>query len=110
MTGLDLGAEIARAIGMDNYRELFATRYGEAAHQQWSCADGWIVGYTTERIQHARHEPYNGKFAAFAYKPIGKGARTGKASEFKMTYFRAFTKRKTARARAEALYWKHKKD
>ena len=107
MTGIDIGAAVAQTLGMDAYREMFATRYGEAAHVQWDTADGWVVGYTTERISYARHEPYNGKFAAFAYRPIGKGARTGEASEWKLHYFRAFAKRKTARARAEALYYQH---
>lgn len=107
MEGFNLGVEFARVMGMDLYREVFGSRYGEARHAQWECADGWIVGYSTERISHAKHEPYNGKFAAFAYKPIGPGAYSGNASEWKMTYFRAFAKRKSARARAEQLYWQH---
>jgi hypothetical protein len=106
---IDFAAEFASTMGMDMYREVFGTRYGEANQTKWRCGDGWIVGYTTERISYAKDESNNGKFAAFAYKPIGKGARSGEASEWKLVYWRAFTKRKTARARAEDLYFKHSK-
>lgn len=57
--------------------------------QQWTCQDGYLVGYTTERFGTYRSpfarlddEPSGaGKFGFFVYKPVGKGARSGKAEE-----------------------------
>ena len=79
---------------------------GLARHQKWRCRDGWIVGYTTERIEGGR---FDGRFAAMAWKPVGKGAKTGKAHEWTRVYYRGFSTRKAARARAEALYHQHSK-
>jgi hypothetical protein len=111
--GTDLGQQMAAAVhsalGEEAYLDLFATRWGTAPHQMWRCKDGWRVGYTTGRVSHARHEPYNGKFAAFAYRPVGPGSRSGKAKEWKMDYFRSYSRRKAARARAEQLYQQHSK-
>lgn len=100
-------AAMADVLGEKETLRMLAGTYGYAASQQWQAADGWIVGYTTERIEYAREERFNGRFAAFAYKPVGKGARSGSASSFEMTYFRPFAKRKLARARAEELWRKH---
>ena len=80
------------------------SRDGTARQQLWGCRDGWIVGYTTQRIDGG---PHDGRFAAMAYKPTGKGARTGKASEHVRVYFRGFSTRKAARARAERMYEQH---
>jgi hypothetical protein len=102
-----LGEEIGRALrelDPDGYARMMSPR-GLARQAQWHCRDGWIVGYTTERIEGGGQN--HGKFAALAYKPIGRGARSGAASEWKLVYFRTFAKRKAARARAEALYEKH---
>lgn len=77
---------------------------GEANQAQWQTEDGWIVSYTTSRIEGGRN---HGKFAVMLYKPTGKGARTGKASEWTRTYMRAFSTRKAARKRAEQLYYQH---
>jgi hypothetical protein len=41
------------------------------------------------------------------YKPVGRGARTGKAREWRCIYKRAFSTRKAAKARAVALYYQH---
>lgn len=92
-------------LGEEEWAAMFAPD-GLARHVNWQCGDGWLVGYTTSRIRHGRND---GKFAAFAYKPRGKGARSGKATSFERVYLRAFAKRKTARARAETLYWQHTK-
>jgi hypothetical protein len=77
---------------------------GHARQAMWRCGDGWIVAYTTSRIEQG---PYDGKFAVMLYKPVGKGARTGQADEAVRTYMRAFSTRKAARARAVALYHQH---
>lgn len=79
---------------------------GTARQALWECGDGWIVGYTTQRIDGGR---FDGRFAAMAYKPVGKGARSGNAGEHVRVYFRGFTTRKAARARAERLYEQHRK-
>lgn len=70
----------------------------------WQCPDGWIVGYTTTRVERG---PDAGRFVAVAYKPVGKGARSGRAEQHVMTYQRAFSTRQAAKARAEALYAQH---
>lgn len=58
---------------------------------------GWMYCWTTERMN-------DGKYAAFIYKPIGKGARTGKATRWEMVKELHFTKRNTAKARALKWY------
>jgi len=79
---------------------------GYERSQQWLCEDGWIVEYTTTKVEGG---PHDGKYVVMAYKPYGKGARGGRktAQQWKRTYIRGFAKRKSARARAEALYWPH---
>lgn len=74
--------------------------------QRWACEDGWLVEYTTTPMIGG---PHDGKFVVASYKPVGKGSRggRGKARSWKRHYMRAFAKRKTARARAEALYFRH---
>lgn len=104
MTGLQIPWDVIDPEG-DIRASLFA-RDGEARQAFWTCGDGWIVGYTTERIRGGK---FNGKFAAMAYKPVGKGARSGKAEEYVRVYFRGFAKRKSAKDRAYALYEKHRK-
>lgn len=74
-------------------------REGYAKQALWPCEDGWVVGYTTERITGG---PHHGKFAALAYKPIAKGSPT-----VERVYMRAFSQRKMAKARAIAMYGKH---
>ena len=77
----------------------------EAAHiSLWQCRDGWVVGYTTSRVVKG---PDVGKFVTVAYKPTGKGARSGTAERLVMVYERAFSTRKAAKARAVALYDRH---
>ena len=80
-------------------------RVGTARQALWECRDGWIVGYTTTRIVGG---PFDGRFAVMAYKPIGKGARSGNADERVRVYYRGFSTRKAARARAERLYDQHR--
>ena len=86
------------------FREAEVRRSGSARQALWTCEDGWIVGYTTERVVGG---PFDGGFAVLAYKPTGKGARSGSPSEWQRTYGRRFSKRRLARARAEALYYRH---
>lgn len=101
--------------GVDQFQEWFARNghrfdlddptVNEAKNiALWQCPDGWVVGYTTSRVERG---PDAGRFVAVAYKPVGKGARSGKAEKLVMVYERAFSTRKAAKARAEALYGKH---
>lgn len=100
MNLLDLMPPEMRAewIAMEN------RRVGTARQAMWQARDGWCIAYTTSRIVGG---PYDGRFAVMAYKPVGKGARTGKANEGKRVYYRGFSTRKAARARAERLYHQH---
>lgn len=77
---------------------------GSARQRQWSAEDGWIIVYTTERVDRGR---WAGKFVTMAYKPEGKGARTNKAERWRRVYARAFTQRRAAKARAVELYREH---
>lgn len=94
---------MAATMSEEEWVRMFAPN-GLARHTEWLCEDGWLVGYTTERI---RGGNMDGKFAAFTYKPTGKGARTGKAQRWQRTYIRAFATRKAAKKRATDLYYKH---
>jgi len=109
-TGREVGEAVWRAMPADFrafWEEQQAQRSGSARQQIWDCEDGWLVGYTTERVRGGG--VLEGTFAVLAYKPIGKGARGGRrtATEWKRVYVRGFAKRKTARARAEVLYYRH---
>lgn len=86
------------------WEEMMKERDGSARQAEWDCEDGYIVRYTTSRIQGG---PLHDKWAVMLYKPTGKGARSGKATEWKCIYKRGFSTRKAARARAEALYYQH---
>lgn len=79
---------------------------GTARQSQWHAEDGWIIVYTTERVDGG---PWAGRFVTMAYKPLGKGARSGrgKADRWTRVYARPFTQRKAAKARALALYREH---
>lgn len=68
--------------------------------QEWQAEDGWIIVYSTERMG-------TGKFEVAAYKPIGRGARSGRARKAAKAYERQFATRKAAKARAIALYRQH---
>ena len=89
---------------MERLEEEARLRDGVAATAEWVAEDGWIIIYTTSRIEGG---PHDGKFLTQAFKPVGKGARTGKATEFRQHYRRQFATRKTARKRAIELYRQH---
>ncbi len=59
----------------------------------WTDDRGWRYGWTTERMG-------DSKFAAFVYKPTGRGSRSGKATSFKLVRELHFRKRSTAKERA----------
>jgi hypothetical protein len=96
---IDPTGELSRA-----FAEMENRRVGTARQAMWQARDGWCIAYTTSRIVGG---PYDGRFAVMAYKPVGKGARTGKANEWVRVYYRGFSTRKAARARAERLYDQH---
>lgn len=77
---------------------------GSARQRQWTAEDDWIIVYTTERVDRGR---WAGKFVVMAYRPEGKGSRTGKAERWRRVYARAFATRKGAKARAIAMYRQH---
>jgi hypothetical protein len=98
------------SVGRDILAEFEAIEMarvgGYSSSQQWLCEDGWIIEYTTSKVVGG---PHDGKYAVMAFKPYGKGARGGRktARNWQRTYIRGFAKRKSARARAEVLYWRH---
>ena len=89
------------------FAEMELERSGSAKQVFFpDCKDGWYVGYTTTRVE-GGPQSWRGKYLAVAFKPTGKGARTGKATEWKRVYARPFVKRKSAKARAEQLWHQH---
>lgn len=102
MTALEeLSAELMRAL------DRMPSRHGRARHTLWrTCADGWVVGYTTERIVGGEHD---GKYATLVYKPIGRGARGGRktATQWELVKQQPAATRKLARARGVKLWKQH---
>ena len=92
---LDLMPPEMRAewIAMEN------RRVGTARQAMWTAGDGYVIAYTTSRIVGG---PFAGRFAVMAYRRSAR-ARTGKAGEWKRCYYRGFSTRKAARARAAGL-------
>jgi hypothetical protein len=91
---------------LDTRLEVFDrvfNRAGRAKQNIWLCQPTrgrpWQVGYTTGRIVGG---PFDGKFAALAYKPVG-------TDQWERVYYRAFSKRTAAKARAIKLYCDHSK-
>lgn len=105
---MDLYEEMAKSDAgrriLERLEEEARLRDGVARQTLWECEDGWVIGYTTTRVAGG---PFHDHWVVMAYRPTGKGARTGKATEWRRTYARGFATRKTARRRAEALYYQH---
>ena len=78
-------ARINAALAEDYGRDP-RYRYFRGPNQEMFC-------WTTERMR-------DGKFAAFEYRPIGEGSRSGKATHWKIVRELHFAQRKTAKARA----------
>lgn len=101
MTGID--AETTRRVNevlaesglLDN---LFPR---EPRYRYFQRANGPMFCWTVERV--------NGKYVSMVYRPIGKGARSGKATEWELVESGkwkrvAHAKRKDAKARALRLH------
>lgn len=100
------GERVARRLLELDY-DTFAPMFmpdGSARQRQWTAEDGWIIVYTTERVDRGR---WAGKFVTMAYRPEGKGSRTGKASSWRRVYARPFATRAAAKRRAMDLYAEH---
>lgn len=89
---------------LGTFDDLARARDGVARITYWSCEDGWTIAYTTSRVQGG---PHDGKFITQAFRPKGKGSRSGSGEYWVQVYRRAFSTRKAARARAVALFLKH---
>lgn len=74
-------------------RELAALFPASPNTRYWIGVNGHQYHYTTERAD-------AGKFWALEYKPIGEGARTGKARQWQLIRRVGFVRRKAAKARA----------
>jgi hypothetical protein len=106
-----LGHQYLARLGGQRFAELMRgligssnSTAGSARQCQWQAEDGWLIVYTTSRVEGGE---YHGKFLAMAYRPEGKGARSGKPTQWTIAYRRPFATRKTAKARATALYYRH---
>lgn len=101
-----IGERLARRLlemDFDGFAPLLMPD-GSARQATWNAEDGWIIVYTTERVDRGR---WAGRFVTMAYRPEGPGSRTGKASRWTRVYARPFVTRKGAKARALALYREH---
>jgi O-acetyl-ADP-ribose deacetylase (regulator of RNase III) len=97
-----VSAELDRALA--RMEADARARDGVASQAEWHAEDGWVIIYTTSRVEGG---PHAGKFVTQAFRPVGKGARTGQAATVKQVYRREFSTRKAAKARAVALYRQH---
>jgi hypothetical protein len=77
----------------------------EPRYRYYQRGNGPMFCWTTEK------NPGDGKYASFVYRPIGRGARTGKAARWELVESNSskwklveHSKRKTAKARALRLY------
>lgn len=79
---------------------------GTARFAEWEAEDGWLVSYTTSRVDGGE---FSGRFLVIAHRPVGPGARSGRgaAGTWRLAYSRAFATRRAAKARAVALYRQH---
>lgn len=102
----DIGADIAAHLLESDFEGWAPILMpdGSARQRQWTAEDGWLIVYTTERVDRGR---WAGKFVTMAYRPKGKGSRTGKAEQWVRVYARPFAKRGAAKARALELYAAH---
>jgi hypothetical protein len=69
----------------------------QPAYRFWTDGRGWSYCYTTENMG-------DGKYAAFVYRPFGKGSRSGKATQLKKVREVRFKTRRAAKARASKWY------
>lgn len=108
MEGFDLFERMAESESgrrvLSMYEDMQRQMAGAARQSQWHCEDGWIIVYTTSRTVGG---PHDGKFVTQAFKPQGKGARSGNPERWVETYRRQFSTRKSARARALVLFKQH---
>ena len=81
--------------------DLAALLFGREPRWRYFKHGQHLYAWTTERAD-------GDKFWAMEYAPTGPGARTGKATEWKMTRRVGFRQRKVAKARALAWYEKAK--
>ncbi len=65
----------------------------QPAYRYWTDPRGYRYCWTTERMS-------DGKYAAFTYRPVGKGSRSGKATRFKLAREVHFRTRRAAKQRA----------
>lgn len=98
---------MAAVLTDEEFARLFMPDGTVARRQQWDCEDGWYVEYGTVK---AEGGPHDGKYVVQVFKPVGKGARTGKAKEWHRVVFSGYSKRRTARQHALIHYYKHSPD
>lgn len=65
----------------------------EPRWRYWTGPNGWLYGWTTEKMG-------DGKYGAVLFKPVGRGARSGKATSWEKVKEVHFATRTKAKARA----------
>lgn len=92
--------------------DLFARQwtrlFREPRHRTFrECADGWIFGYTIDPTDPIME----GRYASLVWKPVGKGARSGKGRAERWdpvpTLFGIHRTKRQAKARAARLWRQH---
>ena len=100
-------ADLLGSTGLGKY-VAYTSQYGSANTARWNAEDKWVIGYTTERIIGSRGGVNDGKFATITWKPVyANGKRSGEIVKWTPHYFRTFSTRKKAKARALVLYGQH---
>jgi hypothetical protein len=89
----ELVAEEFALRDKDGNKIEFDLKEGQAVYTYQVDARGWMHCYTPWR-------DITGKFWCWSYKPLGKGARTGHASDFAMVRPRWFSHRYKAKRTA----------
>lgn len=72
-------------------------RRGQRSHLYWQDDRGWMYAYTPWKDR-------DGNYWTWTYKPVGKGARSGKPRRWKAIQIVSARSRKTAMKRAERRY------
>ena len=104
MEGFDLferlgHTESGRRV-LDMLEQAAKERDGAARQAQWEAEDGWIVIYTTTRVQGG---PHHGSFLAQLFRPE-RGKREGQYTQVDR---RVCETRREAKARAVKWYREH---
>lgn len=95
----------AEELGAQLFRQIWAERFAPPPHRMFrECADGWLFGWTIKPTAMTE-----GRYASLAWKPVGPGARSGRAQRWDPVpaMFGIHRTRRQAKARAARLWRQH---